>query len=83
MIWFIMAVPEGSIYERAESSVRAIRGVVPSNLQNPLIGIICGSGLSRMSSSVHPDDQVELSYSTIPHFSQSTGKDANGVTNIG
>lgn len=46
---------------------------LPSNLCNPAVGIICGSGLSGIAQTVLPEPRFEVSYADIPNFPQSTG----------
>ncbi|KAF9269501.1 hypothetical protein L218DRAFT_915660 [Marasmius fiardii PR-910] len=47
-----------------------IQKTVPLNLQSPRVGIICGSGLSGLASSLK--DIVRVPYAEIPGFAQST-----------
>ncbi|KAG7095569.1 hypothetical protein E1B28_006302 [Marasmius oreades] len=61
-----MVVASSSITE----TVDFINANVPQNLQNPRVGIICGSGLSGLASSLK--DIVLVPYSAIPGFAQST-----------
>ncbi|PWN50759.1 inosine guanosine and [Violaceomyces palustris] len=53
-----------------KQAVEAIRKVVPERLSKPTWGIICGSGLSGLASTL--EDKVEVPYTEIPGFSQST-----------
>ena len=53
-------------------SVDAIKAVVPDILQNPCVGIICGSGLSGLVDSF--SDTVLVPYENVPGFATSTGK---------
>lgn len=46
-------------------------GIVPKHLL-PRIGIVCGSGLSTLASSLR--DVVEVPYSSLPGFGHSTGQ---------
>ncbi|EPQ30476.1 uncharacterized protein PFL1_02002 [Pseudozyma flocculosa PF-1] len=52
------------------SAVEAIRKALPKELASPQWGIICGSGLSGLASSL--EDKVELPYTDIPGFAEST-----------
>lgn len=52
------------------AAVEKIRSLLPAALQQPKWGIICGSGLSTLGSSLV--DSVEIPYSEIPGFSQSS-----------
>lgn len=49
----------------------AIRGKLPEKLQNPQIGIICGSGLSGLVDTLR--EVVIIQYDAIPGFGRSTG----------
>jgi len=51
-------------------SVDAIKAVVPDILQNPRVGIICGSGLSGLVDSF--SDKVLVPYENVPGFATST-----------
>jgi purine-nucleoside phosphorylase len=52
-------------------SVDMIRSMLPDNLQNPRVGVICGSGLSGLVDSFR--DVVLIPYDSIPGFATSTG----------
>lgn len=56
-------------YESLQETVQYIRKQVPFA---PEFGIICGSGLGSLADCL--DDRIEIPYSTIPHFPQSTVK---------
>lgn len=52
------------------TAVSKIHSLLPPALQSPTWGIICGSGLSTLGSSLV--DSVEIPYSEIPGFSSSS-----------
>ena len=54
------------------ASLDAIKAVLPANLQNPRVAIICGSGLSGIVDALR--DVVLVPYQNVPGFSTSTGK---------
>jgi len=54
------------------SALDAITQQVPSNLLPPLLGVICGSGLSGLVNSLK--DVHIVPYDKIPGFSKSTGR---------
>ncbi|KAK0564758.1 Purine nucleoside phosphorylase [Tilletia horrida] len=57
--------------EKYGAAVSAIRAVVKDpQLQSPLWGIVCGSGLSGLAASLQ--DKVEVPYAQIPGFAQSS-----------
>lgn len=60
-------------FERATETVQYIRSQLPEVLQQPKVGIICGSGLGGLADTIEAEPKVELSYSDIPHFPRSTG----------
>ena len=64
---------EGTEIHPAEfaQAVHKIRSVLPAPLQAPRWGIICGSGLSTLGSSLV--DSVEIPYSDIPGFAHIGG----------
>ena len=47
--------------------------IIPRQLRNPVIGIICGSGLSALAATVTNEPKLEINYSDIPYFPRSTG----------
>ncbi|KAJ3990165.1 inosine guanosine and xanthosine phosphorylase family protein [Lentinula detonsa] len=53
-----------------DATLQALRGLVPRELQNPRVGIICGSGLSGLAASLR--QSVLVSYAELPGFVQST-----------
>jgi purine-nucleoside phosphorylase len=52
-------------------TLEAIRSKLPEKLQNPTIGIICGSGLSGLVDTLR--EAVIIQYDDIPGFGRSTG----------
>ncbi|KIK51557.1 hypothetical protein GYMLUDRAFT_50499 [Collybiopsis luxurians FD-317 M1] len=52
------------------ATLQAINDQVPPALQHPRVGIICGSGLSGLATSLR--DTVFVSYDSIPGFAKST-----------
>ncbi|SPO31546.1 related to PNP1 - purine-nucleoside phosphorylase [Ustilago trichophora] len=56
--------------QQFKQAVEAIRSVVPAELASPKWGIICGSGLSGLASSL--TNPVHVPYTSIPGFSEST-----------
>ena len=54
------------------TSLEAIKGALPANLQSPCVGIVCGSGLSGIAAQFR--DTVLVPYENIPGFSKSTGE---------
>ena len=54
------------------STVNVLREYVPESLLHPTVGIVCGSGLSTLASSLR--NKVSVSYDIIPGFAKSTGR---------
>lgn len=48
-----------------------ITSLLPSHLQRPVVGIVCGSGLSGLADAVR--DVVYVPYENLPGFAKSTG----------
>lgn len=68
-------MPE-TIFSLATHSANHIRALLPEELRNPQVGIICGSGLGGLERTLHPGSEAplfEISYTKIPHFAHSTG----------
>jgi purine-nucleoside phosphorylase len=59
-------------YVLAEQATGYITSLFPETLPRPQIGIICGSGLSGLVSSLHADPQISIPYADIPNFPVST-----------
>lgn len=59
--------------EAAVHCLNYLLELLPTKLQAPRTGIICGSGLGGLADQVSPDSRVEIPYKDIPHFVQSTG----------
>ena len=59
--------------EHALEALQYLRTVVPSELLNAAVGIICGSGLGGLADSLLPHPQIAVAYGDIPHFANSTG----------
>lgn len=49
-----------------------LAGILPEHLLKPRIGIVCGSGLSTLASSLR--EVVEVPYSSLAGFGNSTGQ---------
>jgi hypothetical protein len=59
-------------YVLAEQASKYITSLLPETLPRPQIGIICGSGLSELVSTLHADPQISIPYVDIPNFPVST-----------
>jgi purine nucleoside phosphorylase len=62
-------------FDAASEAAESIRKHLKSDLANPNIAVICGSGLGGLADSVDTEDKVEIPYKDIPHFAVSTGID--------
>lgn len=61
------------LYELATETAERLRTSLPTELRNPAVGIICGSGLGGLADAVHLAPKHEIDYSRIPHFPRPTG----------
>ncbi|CAZ86073.1 unnamed protein product [Tuber melanosporum] len=61
-----------SFYARATESANHVRNLLPEELKNPHVGIVCGSGLGGLAGMLDQEELFELSYKSIPHFPHST-----------
>ena len=52
-------------------TLEVLDSLLPENLRKPLLGIVCGSGLSGLVESFK--DVVKIPYDKLPGFSKSTG----------
>lgn len=64
-----------TIFARATESAEFIRSQLPKELQNPVLGIICGSGLGGLADTLQPEPapRKAISYEDIPGFPVSRG----------
>ena len=69
-----------NLFKKAMSSAQYLQKLLPPELERPVVGIICGSGLSGLADAVNPDLQVEVFYQDIPYFPQSTGTRSTTTT---
>jgi len=53
------------------TTIDVLRGLLPESLIKPKVGIVCGSGLSTLASSLK--DTVLIDYDILPGFGRSTG----------
>lgn len=63
---------ETTTSQQTEDALRYLQAKVPPELLRPVIGIICGSGLSGLADNVLLEPRFETSYADIPHFPPST-----------
>lgn len=62
-----------SISQRCEEALQFLTERISSELDQPAVAIICGSGLGGLENSVLPEPRLEVQYKDIPHFPQSKG----------
>jgi hypothetical protein len=53
------------------ATLDVLASLLPEHLQKPRVGIVCGSGLSTLASSLR--DKVEVPYTALHGFGTSTG----------
>ena len=58
---------------RAHEAVEYLQPQLPADLQKPLVGIVCGSGLGGLAGILLEQPKVAVPYSNVPHFANSTG----------
>ena len=64
---------ENATSQQTAEALRYLQANLTPKLYQPVIGIICGSGLNSLADAVLPDPRFEIPYTDIPHFPQSTG----------
>ena len=64
---------EDDLSQQIAEALRYLQVKVPPNLHQPIIGIICGSGLNALADAILPEPRCEIPYTDIPHFPPSTG----------
>lgn len=65
---------DNAISQQTAEALRFLQAKVPPKLHQPVIGIVCGSGLNGLADAVSPDPRFEIPYADIPYFPQSTGR---------
>lgn len=53
------------------STLDVLNNILPAHLRKPRVGIVCGSGLSTLASTLR--DAVQVPYSALAGFGKSTG----------
>ena len=66
---------ETATSQQTAEALRYLYAKVPSKLHQPVIGIICGSGLNGLADALLPEPRFGIPYTDIPHFSPCTGMD--------
>ena len=61
------------IFDQVLNAQEFIVRRLPQELQNPPIGVICGSGLGGLSNVLLEAPRCEIEYGDIPFFPRSTG----------
>ena len=59
--------------QQTAEALRYLQAIIPLKLHQPVVGIICGSGLNSLADAVLPDTRCEIPYTDIPHFPPSAG----------
>ena len=62
-----------TIFSKAQEAANFLRERLDTRLQKPKVAIVCGSGLGGLADAVNEQPRVEIEYSSIPYFPQSTG----------
>ena len=84
-----MVAMETMLYKQAAEALQYLHSRLADELRQPVLGIICGSGLNGLADTVLHEPQISIPYSDIPHFPASTGReqafdgiDQNGNPNL-
>ena len=64
---------ENRTSENVAKALDFVRAQLIPELQNPSVGIVCGSGLGGLADNVLPHPRHEIQYADVPHFPHSTG----------
>jgi len=70
-----MVAMENLLYKQAAEALHSLHSRLADELRQPVLGIICGSGLSGLADTVLHEPQISIPYSDIPHFPPSTGRE--------
>lgn len=62
-----------SVSEHSDEALQYLKERIPSELDQPPVGIICGSGLGDLANVVLHQPRLEVQYKDIPYFPQSKG----------
>ena len=66
-------LPATAPFAQATEALQYLQERLPPVLKHPTVGIICGSGLGGLATSVQLGPQVEANYADVPYFPISTG----------
>ncbi|KAJ6264798.1 hypothetical protein Dda_0950 [Drechslerella dactyloides] len=67
-----MTSAPSDLHAQCLETARFIQSRVPEDLRSPAVGVICGSGLGGLADTVESSPRVDIAYSDIPNFPQST-----------
>lgn len=67
-----MPATKPTTFQLVTQSATYIQSIVPEELRNPKVGIICGSGLGGLVDTLEAAPQIAIPYSDIPEFPHST-----------
>ena len=59
--------------QQTAEALHYLQAKVPPMLNQPVIGIVCGSGLNGLADAILPVPRSEILYTDIPYFPPSTG----------
>lgn len=62
-----------SVSQHSEEALQYLKERIPSELDQPAVGIICGSGLGGLANFVLHQPRLEVQYQDIPYFPQCKG----------
>lgn len=69
----LKTMASSTVFSKAQEAANFLRERLDPRLQKPKVAIVCGSGLGGLADAVHEQPRVEVEYSSIPYFPQSTG----------
>ena len=73
LLFVLLVVMGEAASVQIEAALQLLLKQIPLNLKFPTFGIICGSGLNSLSDILLFENRYEITYTSIPHFPQSTG----------
>ena len=71
-----------TLSSKVDDAVNYLKAKLPQQIAQPAVGIICGSGLGRLSDVLLTSPLISVPYGEIPHFVISTGIDVLSVFSL-
>ncbi|KAI9844089.1 MAG: hypothetical protein M1837_005803 [Sclerophora amabilis] len=65
-------IPSADVFQQATQTAAFLSSSLPLQLRDPVVGIICGSGLGGLAETIQPEPQFQIDYKHVPGFPTSS-----------